>query len=218
MADGVLLDNDVVLKACAYRCHSETLAAMTLDGEPPAMLGIARFTLRTRLGGQNSLTDPKGATQAFEMMLAELRLLEPTKDEIALAAELEEQASVKALDFDTGESQLVAILLLRSLPLLVTGDKRAIVAISGISLGGAEGRIACQEQLIARLLRDIPHTTLRDRVCAEPRADKALTACFACSAPSVSVDDVLAGLDSYTGHLREATGPMLIADLGTVVP
>lgn len=218
MADGVLLDNDVVIKACAYRCYGEILAATTIHDQPPAILSIARFTIRTRLARKNSLADPKGAAQAFEKMLAGLELLEPTQGEIALAADLEEQASAKALDFDTGESLLVAILLLRSLPLLVTGDKRAIIALAGISLSVAEGRIACQEQIMARLLRDIPYATLRDGVCAEPRADKAVTVCFACSSPSVSADIVVAGLDSYTGHLRKATGPMLIADLGTVVP
>lgn len=66
--------------------------------------------------------------------------------------EFEEQAFAKAFEFDTGESQLVAILLTRNFPLLLTGHKRAIAALAGIGLNDVNGRIACLEQLVSLLL------------------------------------------------------------------
>lgn len=212
MPEGIFLDNDVVLKACAYRYHDEVVAATTLHGNPPAMLGIARFTLRSRLSRPCGIADREGATVALDQLLAKVSLLNPTQSEIDLAAELEERAAAHALEFDTGESQLVAILLLRGKALLVTGDKRAIIALSSMVLTEVRGRIASFEQLVIILLAKHQHDEVRQRVCVEPDADKAMTACFACSTPSVSVEDILAGLTSYTEHLRKGTGDMLVAD------
>ncbi len=220
MSEGVLLDNDVALKACAYRCQDNVVAATTRNGKPPAMLGIARFTLRSQLSRWGSIVDGDGAAGALEQFLAQIELVDPTGEEIAFAAELEEQAAAKSLQFDTGESQLVAILLFRSSSLLVTGDKRAVTALANIALSGVAGRLACLEQLFIALLKKYPHEVIREQVCAEPRADKSITNCFACSAASVSAEDILSGLTSYTEHLRNASGDMLIADadLLAVIP
>ena len=63
---------------------------------------------------------------SIEYLIGNVTLLNPTPQEISLAANLEEAAAKCAVELDTGESQLVAILLQRSGPLLLTGDKRAI--------------------------------------------------------------------------------------------
>lgn len=212
MSEFILLDNDIALKACVYRCHGEVVAATTLRGVPPAMLRIARFTLHSRLSRPCGIADREGAITALGNLLAEVRLLDPTEAEIQLAAELEELATTQGLSFDIGESQLVAILLSRSAVFLFTGDKRAIAALAGIALAGVAGKIGCFEQLAAILLGKYEHEPMRRRVCAEPSADKAMTVCFACSSETVSVKDILDGLASYIRHLRAQTGNMLIAD------
>jgi hypothetical protein len=210
--EGILLDNDVVLKACAYRLHAETLAAMTRGEAVPSILAIARFTIRSRLARPGRLVDHDGAARAFEEFLAIVGLIEPTTEEINLAAELEELATARGLEFDTGESQLVAIMVSRRAEMLVTGDKRAVAAMAGIGLGEAEGRIVCFEQLIASLLASVPHDRVRALVCAEPETDRAVTACFGCAAVGVAEADILAGLASYARHLRRGTGAMLAPD------
>lgn len=212
MSESILLDNDIALKACAYRCHVEVVAATTLHGMPPAMLRIARFTLHSRLSRPCGIADRAGAITALDNLLAEVRLLDPTEAEIKLAAELEELATTQGLSFDIGESQLVAILLSRNAVLLFTGDKRAIAALAGMALAGAVGRIGCFEQLATMLLAKHEHEPIRHSVCAEPSADKAMTVCFACSSETVSAKDILDGLASYIRHLRAQTGDMLIAD------
>lgn len=185
----------------------------TVGAITPSLLGIARFTLRSRFGEKGTLTQREAAAAALEELLTRVQLLEPTPDEIELAAELEELATSVALEFDTGESQLVAILLRRGCPLLVTGDKRAIIAMAGIGIAEAEGRVACLEQLFALILEHVPHTDIRARICAEAGVDKALTACFACTADMVNADDIIAGLDSYITDLRKRSGAILIASL-----
>jgi hypothetical protein len=64
--------------------------------------------------------------------LASVELIEPTVEESTLAAEFESLALAAALPLDAGESQLCAVLVSRNLPLLVTGDKRAITALESL--------------------------------------------------------------------------------------
>ncbi|ALJ11931.1 hypothetical protein [Sphingopyxis macrogoltabida] len=212
MAEPVLLDNDVVLKACAYQSHAEALARTTIDELPPGILKIARYTLQAVIARASNLVDRESAARALDIFLNEAMLLEPSDGEIELAADLEERAAAASLEFDTGESQLVAIMISRGCPLLVTGDKRAIIALSGILLAEAHGRVACFEQFMMLLTAMIPHDELRRRVCSEPGADKAIANCFSCSAPAIGLEDILNGLLSYSEHLRGASGEVLIAD------
>ena len=50
---------------------------------------------------------------------------------------------------------------------------------------------------------------LRESVCANPRVDRAMTVCFACSSPAVAPDDVTSALASYVDSLRAETGNLL---------
>ncbi len=137
-----------------------------------------------------------------------------------MAAEFEEIAAKNSLDFDTGESQLAAILLKRGASLLLTGDKRAIEALNGLGASGFAGRIACFEQLIASIINKCGHQQLRERVCNEPQTDKAVTICFSCSNAEVYEEEITAGLASYVEDLRLSTGTLLLdsLDLSAAVP
>ncbi|GLI21916.1 hypothetical protein GGQ86_000782 [Xanthobacter flavus] len=212
MTDGILLDNDVVLKACAYRCQNEVIERTTLGDVPPAMLRIARYTLLSILSRPCGVIDLEGATAALYELLPQVQLLDPTETEIELAAEFEELAMSNSFSFDSGESQLVAILILRNAALLITGDKRAIAALAGIAPSPAEGRIACFEQLAALLLAKYSHEQIRLRVCSEAGADKAISICFSCKSEATSSENILAGLASYIRDLRSKTGHILIDD------
>lgn len=209
MAEPALVDNDIILKLCRFGCHGQLVAA--LGDTPAAILGVARYALRDRVLRSKGIANRDLVAAALEQMIVTLALVQPEEAETALAAELEEEAARRALDLDTGESQLLAILLKRGGPLLLTGDKRAIAAIHGLGIDGADGRIACFEQLVATLLSVTTLTALRAGVCSDQGADRAMTACFACSAPEVAEVDVWAGLHSYVAHLRSASGALLLA-------
>ena len=72
-----------------------------------------------------------------------------------MAADLEFRAQTTGLDLDVGESQLCAVLVMRMVPMLLTGDKRAISAIEHLfdlepRIGWIAGRVYCLEQLFAQ--------------------------------------------------------------------
>lgn len=214
MPERVLLDNDVVLKVACYALVGETLAAVTIDDIPPAMLGVGRFVVRGRLAKASNIADRARATAAFERMLAAMTLAEPDDAELASAADLEAEAIRRDLELDGGESQLLAILANRACRLLITGDKRAIAAMAIVAPAQAGSRVACLEQLISHLVAVQGARAVRPRVCAEPGVDRAVTGCFACASPDPPGDaDVLAGLASYIRHLdRTAPGVLLAGD------
>lgn len=218
MAD-VLIDNDVVLKACCYRIDEALLAILDDAGATPRLLPLARYVVAGRIRRDRSLADPDGARAAFDRAMARLGAVEPTGEELRRAAEFEAQAQAMNLELDGGESQLLAILILRDLPLLLTGDKRAIGAIERVAGGElARPSIACLEQLMATVLRHLGVVALRGLVCAEPGVDRTMTTCFACRSPVVDPDSVAECLRSYVTHLRKAAGRVMIPSDDLSVP
>ena len=219
MSDGIYLDNDVVLKMCIYMFAEELILATTLNSLPPALLGVAKFTLRARVRRSKSIGNQEAVRSTLEVALAAARLVEPTEEEIELAAELEQRAAGLGQEFDTGESQLVAMLLKRESPLLITGDKRAIRALSHIAPVELNCRLACFEQLIATVILKFGHERLRTHVCAEPATDRAITASFACYSPTSTIQNVVEGLLSYVNDIRKDADRLLIttSDLSAVV-
>jgi hypothetical protein len=216
VTEAALVDNDVVLKLCCYGLHASLPDALT--GLRPAILGVTRFVLRDRISRSTNIRDRDRAARALEEIVAATDPVEPTDEEAALAAEMEEAATKRQLEFDTGESQLLAMLIVRGGSLLLTGDKRAVVAMHRLGVDVANGRIACLEQLFGTLLDLVDPRRVRAEVCAEPQVDRALVACFACAADAPTREDFAAGLRSYVGHLRRASGETLIpGDLLDVV-
>lgn len=207
MAESVLVDNDVVLKVSSYALVDEAMAAMTVGGIPPAILGVGRFVIRGRLAKTRNLADAERARAQFERMLQTILLVEPDESEIALAAELEAEANRLDLELDSGESQLLAILSNRACRLLVTGDKRAIYAMAVFASSYTFARVACFEQLVTHIVGMIGADKVRLNVCSEPEADRALSICFSCNREPIPSDDALAALASYIRHLKgEAPG------------
>jgi hypothetical protein len=219
MSERILVDNDVIIKIALWCLGDAMLGCTTLDGTPPAILGVARYVVAGRLAKALRLADRVAASAAFEAMQTAMTIIEPNDEEIADAADFEATASALGLDLDPGESQLLAILGRRGCDALLTGDKRAICAIEQIAPKEAAGRIACLEQLMADVVRRSETSAIRARVCAEPAADRAITVCFACSSINTPTEvDVKAGLTSYTEDLRRRASTVLLigADLSAL--
>src|ERR1700722_17037686 len=120
-----LLDNDILLKGTCYGFLHDLMAA-NCRSLPVGYLAVAKFVLgkklkKTRLRGE--LVEVESKLSAF---LSENEAIEPTHEEAVFASELEASAQALALPLDTGESQLLAILVARGVNALLTGDKRAI--------------------------------------------------------------------------------------------
>lgn len=212
MRERVLLDNDVLIKMSAWQLGGPLTDCLTTASGPPAMLGVAAFVIRRKLG-KIGLQDPAAAEVAFTGLCEALSLVEPTEEELEAAALLEEAASRADLQFDTGESQLAAILLHRGGTLLATGDKRAIAALAALAPNELAGRVASLEALLRQIAARIGIEQLRTHICSEPRADRTAAICFACHRRgAILTAEIEACLASYLGDLAKAAEPILISD------
>jgi hypothetical protein len=204
-----MVDNDIIFKGACYGLLDEFLSPICAHGRRFGVLGAARFVVSKKI----SKTNPsKGITTALRHLadfLERAAVVEPTEDEQRMAAEFELAAQRAGLSFDVGESQLCAILIYRLIPLLLTGDKRAIQAIeelldSECRLTSLCGKIRCLEQLVLDVLAAGTNPdTLRDKICAEIEIDKTLTICFSCHREDGSGRDYAEGLQSYVADLRQ---------------
>lgn len=209
-APNAALDNDVLIKLAAYDMLGEAPTQVGTIG----VLGAARFVVRSALERHRDLQDRDAARARWEAALDTLQLLEPSESEVQLATHLEERATVAGLPLDGGESQLCAMVILRGIPLLVTGDKRAIEAAEAMiatvsQLAELAGRVLCLEQLMALLVDDLGANEARRRVCAEPGADRSLTICMSCSGLASGSHFDPGGLVGYVENLRASASMLL---------
>lgn len=209
MSDGFYLDNDVVIKTSSYNAEQQLLLVTSTDKLPPAILALARFTCRTRIERSEKLVNKVSAIASLDAILANVRSLEPTDAEVQIAAEFEELAAEANLSFDTGESQIVAMLLQRDGVAFITGDKRAINALAYVS-PGLEQKVASLEQLISSMLINSGLEPLRTAVCREKVTDIAIHNCFQCSAEEINISQVLMALKSYTDSIRPSAVQLLL--------
>lgn len=215
MPEPCLLDNDIVLKIAAFQLGDVVLSMLTVDDERPAVLGVGRFVVRRKAERAGRFQNLAAVAASVDALLGQLGVVEPSEDEIELAAEFETAALREGVEFDTGEAQLLAMLLHRSSPAMVTGDKRAVIAMFKLADAHAPGVVMCFEQLLTEVVVRHPLEPLRISICREPNADRATSMCFACAtieATELGREDVTLALQSYVSDLRKRSGDVLMAD------
>lgn len=212
----LLVDNDVLIKASRYGVVATIPHLDCPDGcaHESGILGAARYVV----GGRLKKGIEKDGLSAVVLSHWEVALplfveLEPTDDELALSAALEDAALERGLPLDSGESQLVAMAIVQS-GIVLTGDKRAVAALESLldvvpELRGLSGRVASMEQLVWRLadLGDV--MKLREAICADRSVDKAIDICFRCTNPDIGQDFEPTALKSYIEDERR-TSPTLM--------
>ncbi len=195
----IVLDNDILLKGACYCLLLDIIMAAPSTIEKTGVLGAAKYICRnllTRRGLEEALAFLDQTIDKFEQ-------LEPTAIETSVAADIELKAQHSGLDLDVGESMLCAIVDLRGISKLLTGDKRAIISIERLLSQRWQERILCLEQLIRRVMAAIDPVAVRDKICAAQEADKALSVCFSCATRTGHASAWTAGLDSYISDLRK---------------
>jgi hypothetical protein len=207
MNASTLLDNDIMIKVCCYALVDEVCNFLADAGGAASALGVTRFIVAKQIARKSRIADKASATAQFTQICDRINFVEPSEEEITLAAEIEAQAQVQNLPLDRGESQVLAILVLRTAKLMLTGDKRAIGAIEKLvsehsPIQACKGRLACFEQLVLTLLERHGEHYLRARICREPSADQSMTICFSCNSRVSSATNTKAGLDSYISDVR----------------
>jgi uncharacterized protein YhhL (DUF1145 family) len=215
MPEPCLLDNDVVLKIATFQQNHAFLDLLTIEGKLPAILGVGAYVVRQKASQSKRFQDPQKVKASVYSLLDGLEMIEPTEQEVELAADFEASAMSAGGAFDAGEAQLLAILLLRNSPVMATGDKRAVEASSHLKIPKALNKMVCLEQIMIRLMHACDLTLVRAAVCAEPSTDKAISNCFACTSfglYELELAAALEALQSYVNHLRQNSGEMLIKD------
>ena len=215
MPEGAAIDTDVLLKVAAYRLAAEFVAVVEPWGEPTA-LGLTHLIVGRQLARRSGVRDAAGAAAELQALLGMLGRLEPDESEIALAADLTTVAQEQGLPLDSGEAQLAAIALVRVLPLLVTGDKRALGALSRLMDGDARraelvGRVACFEQGLSSISTLTGEHELRSRICAEPGIDGAMRLACSCGRDGWNPAQLHEACDSFVGAVRAEVGDLLVA-------
>jgi hypothetical protein len=211
----LLLDVDVVIKLAAY----DLLDAIAHPGCAAdcsgrrGVIATTRFVARGRL--LRKAVDPSAAQAQLAAFLGDAVELEPTEDELRLAATIEAHAATAGLELDSGESQLCAIAICRSTPALLTGDKRAIAAAEALletvaELAALTERIACLEQAMALAVDRLGALPVRALVLAELGMDTAINVCFQFTNPAIDAKFEPTGLSSYINSVRSSAPTLLI--------
>jgi hypothetical protein len=205
------IDNDILFKGACYGLLNELISTVCSATDRVGTLGSARFVVAKKIEKNNLLRNRTAALALFFEFLKRSEPLEPTQNEQNVAADLELAAQRLGINLDSGESQLCGMLVFRVLPLLLTGDKRAITAMEKLidadnRLISLCGKVRCLEQLVYDALTTENSGAFRAAICAEPEVDKALAICFSCTSRSVGLASIVEGLQSYVKALRtEAT-------------
>ncbi|WP_434031529.1 type II toxin-antitoxin system VapC family toxin [[Pseudomonas] boreopolis] len=213
MADAAL-DNDVILKGASYGLLSDLLAALPEGPYEHGVLGAARFMLPKTLK-RKSVTRMGKALADLQVALKAFEVLEPDKAEQRLAAELQFNAQQAGLALDPGEAQLTAIVVSRGLRHLLTGDKRAILALAstplpdGIDREQLVRKVICLEQAVLALLDHLGAASVRALICAEHDVDVQLRVCFSCSSPEIDEASWREGLRSAIEAIRVGCSELL---------
>lgn len=211
----LLLDVDVVIKLAAYDLL-DVIAHPSCAADCAGRRGViaaTRFVAHKRL--KRKAADPQAAQARLTAFLGVAVELEPTEEELRLAATIEVQAATTGLELDSGESQLFAIAIARSIPALLTGDKRAIAAAEELletvaELAALTQRIACLEQAMTLAVERLGALPVRALVLAEQSMDTAINICFQFINPAVDATFKPAGLSSYIASVRGSAPTLLM--------
>jgi hypothetical protein len=219
----LLLDVDVVIKLAAYDLLTDIAHPGCGAGceRRPGVTAATKYVALSQLKRRASNAD--AAIARLDQYLASTAVLEPTEPELQLAAKLESEANCAGLALDTGESQLCAMAILRAVPAILTGDKRAIAAAESLAakvpqLWALARRVACLEQAVTLAVARLGALAVRDRVLAEKEMDKAISICFQFANPSVPGTFEPTGLTSYINSVRSSAPTLMMPGECLAVP
>lgn len=204
-----LLDSDAARKLCQYELICELTQALECSLTDLAVLPQLSFQLR--------LNNPAAALKKLGSEAA-----------VALAGELVRHAKVVEVridqsnfflnaerpDIDTGEAVLFAALYQSSADRMISGDKRAFVALSKIDDAEATTdlwvRLICLEEALILILEHGRFDEISARIRTRSDVDKALSMAFGRSQAAERLS-VISALTSYTDDLCRKTGQRWLA-------
>ena len=209
------MDNDILHKTTAYNLLDKVLDVAIAHEEIYGILGAAKYIVPKKLKKHLKARDYEAVMVEFNASIIKLEIIEPSEEEIVLAAHFEFEAQRLNLEFDNGESQLCAILLSRKLRCILTGDKRAINATEVLLKNNKipneiSFKLVCLEQILQWLINEYGIEVIRGGICLEKSLDKAMSNCFSCNSLETTIESCLEGVESYVANLRHSA-PIILA-------
>jgi len=204
MALKLFVDNDVILKLAQYGIleHLTTLFTGPTD---LIALDSARYKLLPKRNRLELCKTEDVASRVQTFLDAAIPVSsEPIDVEIL-------EGLNGSPGIDTGEALLFAAAASADNARVLTGDKRALAGLGGLQDSNCAqalaGKIIMLEALVQGFTQVDPSHT-QNVVRSNPTVDKALTNVFGVSSPAAA-DSVLAGLESYKGHVKKTLGELL---------
>jgi hypothetical protein len=209
-----LVDNNILMKGACYGLLDELLSQTVSSTDLLGILGATRFVVAKKIRKRVIRRDKEAAIRSLDAFIQRVTIVEPTTDEQLMAADFEVAAQRAGVALDTGESQLCAVLVVRVVRQLYTGDKRAIQAMqelleTDVRLRSLCGKVKCLEQLVLQSITGNNVSLFRAAVCSEPETDVALTVCFSCASAEASLEGIRYALSSYINDLRKRAQQIL---------
>lgn len=195
-----LLDSDVARKMAQYTLIDDMVACLGCGLSDLAVLPQLKFQLR--IGTAKALLK-LGDEAAVE---AATKLINAAQ-EISLGPEAANTLlALNRPDIDFGEQVLFAALLLDASRELISGDKRAMVALSQIeTIEHVWPLLRCLEDLLLLMVRAVAFDALSARIRGRADADIGLSIIFGRS-QAASKESVIEGLSSHLNQLIKDTG------------
>lgn len=198
-----LIDSDVARCMCTYELIEDLASALKVRLEDFLILSQLRYQLR--LNDEDKALKKLGSHEAVEQAI---RLVAKASEVVVMAESANYVLLESTPGIDGGELTLFAALCDNPDTGLVTGDKRALIALCTLS-GPIVGKftwaqILCLEEAVAHLVAHFGLEHVSAKVRAHQGANTALDMIFGKSKPS-DLAGVNEGLKSYLGDLVEKT-------------
>lgn len=197
-----LLDSDAVRKLCRYELIDELACALRCT--------FADFAVLPQLRYQLKLSNPEAALKKLgheNAVVLASRLMEKAKTVEVSASSANPLLGLDYPGIDSGEAVLFAALFEFEQASLISGDKRAYVALSRIDdlevIDTLWVRLICLEEAVQLLLHNFPFDIVSSKIRSRG-GDEALSIVFGRTAPS-SQPSAVEALDSYVKALKRST-------------
>ncbi|RMS87289.1 hypothetical protein [Pseudomonas savastanoi] len=198
-----LLDSDAARKLCQYELIEELIVLLGCTIGDVAVLPQLKFQLR--LANDVKALEKLGTANAVDLAK---RLIASAQEVEVSATSANPLLELNRPDIDTGEATLFAALCERSDSSLVSGDKRAFIALSRVNgipaIDGLWARMLCLEEALLWLARDGDFPTVSEKVRNRLDVDTSIGISFGLSAPAAQ-QTVIYALQSYIDHLTQQT-------------
>ncbi|KAA0988638.1 hypothetical protein FQ192_16495 [Pseudomonas sp. ANT_J12] len=199
-----LLDSDAARKLCQYQLIHELVRALNCALSDIAVL--PQLTFQLRLNNQQAALKKLGSEESVALAVELMRH--------ASIVDVKVEQSNHALNFerpdiDSGEAVLFAALYQNAQDTMLSGDKRAFLALSKfddeVAANSIWVRLICLEEAIMLILQSECFAQVSAKVRARCDVDKAMSIAFG-RTQAAEQSSALQALSSYVRDLNRDTG------------